>query len=222
MKRVYLAGMAATVFLLGSCVDRSSDPEDVFNNIDMSEILTDDADTDDIHDAAAGFAEGLSTTGQGYFSGLLAEVIEVDVKFKEVERMNDMDATEEKIDETLDATLEKIEEGRAAIALYEGKSWPKRAEFHTLTEEWFDAVEGLVNDYLYDLSEQMSRPDEDWTDEEWVAYDDYLEALEAYYEVDTRWVEFQYDYADANGFEIGGTIDEDAMVDDAIDADGVE
>ncbi|MFT5819704.1 MAG: hypothetical protein ACI8ZM_000929 [Crocinitomix sp.] len=222
MKRVYLAGVAATVLLLGSCVDRSSDLEDALNDIDMSEILTDNADTEDIHTAAAGFAEGLSTTGQGYFSGLLAEVIEVDVKFKEVERMDDMDAEVEQINETLDATLDKIDEGRAAIALYEDKTWPKRAEFHTLTEEWFDTVEELVNDYLYDLADQMSRADEDWTDEEWTYYNDYLEALDLYYEVDQRWVEFQYTYAEANDFEIGGTIDEDAMVDDAISADGVE
>ena len=222
MKRVYLAGVAATVLLLGSCGDRSSELSDALNDIDMSDILTEDAGTDDIHDAAAGFAEGLSGTGQEYFSGLLAEVIEVDVKFKEVERMDEMDAETDKINETLDATLEKIEEGRKAIALYEDKTWPKRAEFHTLTEEWFAAVEDLVNDHLYDLADPMSRPEDTWTDEEWTAYENYEEALMAYYEVDTRWVEFQYGYADANGFEIGGTIDEDAMVDDAIDADGVE
>ncbi|NOQ72372.1 MAG: hypothetical protein GQ574_10250 [Crocinitomix sp.] len=222
MKRVYLVGVAATVFLLGSCVDRSSDLADALGDIDMSEILTDDAGTDEIHDAAAGFAEGLSSTGQGYFSGLLAEVIEVDVKFKEVERMDDMDAEAEKIEETLDATLEKIDEARTAIDLYEDKTWPKRAEFHTLSVEWFDAVEDLVNDYLFDLTDQMSRPEEDWSDDEWTAYEDYLVALDSYYEVDQRWVEFQYVYAEANDFEIGGTIDEEAMVDEAISEDGVE
>ena len=221
MKSVYLAVAAATVLLLGSCGDSSSELSDALGDIDMSETLTENAGSDEIHDAAAGFAEGLSETGKEYFSGLLAELIEVDVKFKEVERMDDMDAEKDKIDETLDATLEKIEEGRKAITLYEDETRPKRAEFHTLTEEWFDAVEALVNDHLYDLSDALSRPEDTWSDDEWTAYEEYLVDFEAYWEVDNRWVEFQYVYAEANGFEIGGTIDEDAMVDEAISEDGI-
>lgn len=220
MKRVYLVGAAAMVLLLGSCGGSSSE-------IDMNDVLTQDPGTNEIHDAAAGFSEGLSSTGQQYFSGLLAEVIEVDVKFKEVERMDDLDADAEKIKETLDATLNKIDEGREAIALYESENWPQRAEFHTLTEEWFDTIENLVNDHLYDLAEQLSRPEDTWTQDDWTTYEMYLVDLEAFYEVDKRWVAFQFIYADANKFEIGQPIDEeamvnDAMVDDAISEDGIE
>lgn len=199
------------MLLLGSCGESSSVDSDALN-----EMLT---DSQDIQEAALSFGEGGATNGEEYFSGILAEVVEVDVKLREITQLDEMDATEEEINHVLDTTLSKIEAGRAAINLYTSESWPKRAEFHALTVEWFAAVEGLVNEFLYDLAEPMSRPDDTWSDEELAFYDEYLVGYEAYLEIDSRWVDFQYDYAAANGFTISGTIDEEAMVEEELSHD---
>lgn len=219
MKKVYLAGVAA-MLVFASCSEsggNDSDTDSDYVDSDALDIRLEDSD--DIERAAISFGQGGATNGEEYFSGLLAEVVEVDVKLREVTSLDNMDASEEEIMKVLDSTLSKVEKGRASIQLYTDKSWPKRAEFHDLTVEWFDAVDGLVNDYLYDLAEPMSRPDDSWTDEEYEFYEEYVVALKAYYEIDNRWVEFQYEYADANGFEISGTIDEDSMVEEAISND---
>jgi hypothetical protein len=165
-----------------------------------------------INKAALSFGEGSATNGHTYFNGLVAIVVEVDVKFGEIERLDEMDASEEKIYASINLLLKKIEEGRAAIALYENKSWPKRAEFHVLTLEWFSTVETIVKTYLTTLTPAMARPSEKMSDAESTLYDTYLADLESYYEVDGRWVAFQYDFAAANGFTIEGTFDEDALI----------
>lgn len=203
MKRIFLAGLTALLFL-GSCGESTN-----------SEALTGSlTDTDDVQEAVKSFSEGGARNGEEYFSGILAAVVDVDVKLREVMRLDEMDSSEDKINDVLDSTLAKIEAGRKAISVYKSESWPKRAEFHDLTMEWFASVESLVNDYLVDLAEPMSRADETWSQEELDFYDEYLDAYEVYLDVDGRWVDFQYVYADANGFRIEGTIDEDAMVDE--------
>lgn len=127
-----------------------------------------------------------------------------------------MDSSEDKIKAGIDSTLKKIEEGRAAIELYKDKTWPKHAEFHTLTLEWFAAVENIVKTNVTPLVAAMAKPAEEMTDAESTQYDAYIAALETYYEVDGRWVAFQYDYAAANGFTIEGTIDEEAIMDEEL------
>lgn len=181
------------------------------NETDAPE-LTGDADVEDINNAIQSFNEGGAYDGRSYFDGLLAEVVKVDVKFREVEALDEIDGSEEEITAVLDDAIELIEDGRKALDLYKNEDWPKRAEFHDLTIKWFASVEGLINDYLYELAEPMSRADETWTDEEIDFYTDYSEAYKGFYEIDNEWVDFQYEYAEANGFEIGGIIDEEAMV----------
>lgn len=207
MKKVFLAGLTAVLFL-GSCGE-SADSDA------LTGALT---DASDVQEAVKSFADGGATNGEEYFSGILAAVVDVDVKLREVMRMDEMDSPEDKINDVLDSTLAKIDAGRNAINVYKSESWPKRAEFHTLTMEWFATVENLVNDYLIDLAEPMSRADDTWSQEELDFYDEYLVAYEAYLEVDGRWVDFQYVYAAANGFTIEGTIDEEAMVDEELSA----
>ncbi len=69
----------------------------------------------------------------------------------------------------------------------------------------------------------MSRADDTWTDEEYALYDAYADAYENdYIDVDSRWVDFQYVYADANDFEISGTIDEESMVEEELATDAGE
>lgn len=206
MKKIILAGIAATL-MLGSCGDSTS-----------GDINADLTSADGIKDAAISFGEGGASTGMEYFNGLLSVVVDVDVKFNEIEKLDEMDAKLERINATIDSTLAKINQGRAAINLYKNESWPKRAEFHTLTEEWFTVIENLTKNYLTKLAEPMSRPDDTWSDEEYALYEEYAEALEAYYEVDDRWVEFQEVYASANNFEIGGAIDEEALLEEGLKA----
>ncbi len=209
MKKVYLAGLAA-MLVLGSCGGSET----------SGDINADLTSSEGLKDVSLSFGEGGATTAQEYFSGLVAVVVGVDVKFNEVDELDEMDASEEKINATIDSTLARIAAGRAAINLYKDKSWSKRAEFHVLTEEWFSVVERITKDYLAPLAEPMSRADETWTEEESTLYDEYAVAWDDYLEVDTRWVEFQETYATANGFEIGEGIDQDAIMQEELS--GVE
>lgn len=205
MKKIYLAGLVALLGL-ASCGDSS-------NSDALTGQLT---DSEGIQEAALSFGEGGATDGNEYFNGLVAAVVAVDVKFGEIDRLDEMDSSEDKIKAGIDSTLKKIEEGRAAIELYKDKTWPKRAEFHTLTLEWFAAVENIVKTNVTPLVAAMAKPAEEMTDAESTQYDAYIAALETYYEVDGRWVAFQYDYAAANGFTIEGTIDEEAIMDEEL------
>ena len=172
--------------------------------------------SEDIDNAVHSFADGEATNGEQYFSGVVAEVVKVDIKFREVEALDEIDGSKEQITQVLDSAIYLIAEARKALNLYKDKTWPERAGFHDLTMEWFASIEGLMNDYLYDLAEPMSRPDDTWTDEELDFYTEYTDAYSDYYEVDSRWVAFQYTFAAANNFELGGTIDEEAMVNEEL------
>jgi hypothetical protein len=67
----------------------------------------------------------------------------------------------------------------------------------------------------------MSTPDDKWTKKENALYDKYLDAYEVYSEIDGRWVDFQYEYADANGFELSDEgIDMDALIEEDMEASG--
>jgi hypothetical protein len=205
MKKIYLAGLVALLGL-ASCGDSS-------NSDALNSQLT---DSEGIKEAALSFGEGGATDGNEYFNGLVAAVVAVDVKFGEIDRLDEMDASEDKIKAGIDSTLKKIEEGRAAIELYKDKSWPKRAEFHTLTVEWFATIENIVKTNLTPLTAAMAKPAEEMTDAESDLYDAYIVALDTYLEVDNRWVEFQYEYAAANNFTIEGTIDEEALINEEL------
>jgi hypothetical protein len=210
MKKLFYVLPIASVMFLTACGegDSSSDALDG----EMTE-------SGDFDAAVASFSEGGATDGEEYFSGVLAEVVEVDVKFREIKELDEIDATEEEITGVLDDAVQMIKDARAAMDLYTDKDWPKRAELHDLTLEWFSTVEALMNDYLYDLAEPMSRPDDTWTDEEIAFYEEYTVAYEGFYEVDSEWVEFQHEYAAANGFVLSGTIDEDALVEEEVSSD---
>ncbi|MCB9225373.1 MAG: hypothetical protein R2780_00465 [Crocinitomicaceae bacterium] len=205
MKKLFFVLPIASVMLV-SCGESTA-------NDALDGALTESGDIDA---AVVSFADGGATDGEQYFSGVLAEVVEVDVKLREVKELDEMDATEEEIKTVLDDAIQMIKDARTAMDLYSDKSWPKRSELHDITLEWFAVVEALMNDYLYDLAEPMSRPDDTWTDEEIAFYEQYSEAYEGFYEVDERWVNFQHEYAAANGFELSGTIDEESMVNEEV------
>jgi hypothetical protein len=212
MKKIHSARLLALLILTS------------FSNLSNSQALTRAlTDSEGIQEAALSFGEGGATNGNEYFNGLVAAVVAVDVKFGEIDRSDEMDASADKIKACIDSTLKKIEEGRAAIELYKHKSWPLRAEFQVLTIEWFATVENIVKTNLIPLVAAMAKPAEEMTEVESTQYDTYLFALEKYYEVDGRWVAFQYEFADANNFTIEGTIDEEAIMDEEgfIDVEGI-
>ncbi len=145
MKKIYLAGFAASLFLF-SCGENGG------LGSDDNGLNTPITDKESIDKAAKSFAEGGATDGREYFDGVLAEVVEVDVKFREVLSLDEMDASEKRIKKVLDTAISMIEGGREALAIYKDENWPKRKEMHNLTMEWFSSVESLINDYLYDLA----------------------------------------------------------------------
>ncbi|MBI3134984.1 MAG: hypothetical protein HYZ14_09965 [Bacteroidetes bacterium] len=182
------------------------------DNEALNQIMEDNTD---FVEATVSFEEGGATNGEEYFFGVQAEVVEIDVKLREVENLDEMDATAEEFGIHYDTMLVMIEDCKTAMKQYEGKGWPKQDQLQALTIEWVDAVKGLVNDHLKALAAPMSIPDDQWKDKDLELYDEYLVAYEAYLEIDSRWVDFQYEFADANGFELSDeTIDTDALIEE--------
>lgn len=209
MKKAYLFGLMLSI-LLFSC---NSTQDKEANTEALNEQLT---SSTNIKEASKSFAQGGATNSEEYFSGLLSSVVEIDVKLREIVRLDETDAAVNKINAVLDTTLSKIEQGRKAIKLYQNEDWPKRAEFHEITEEWYTAVEGLINDHYRQLAEPMSRDMNTWTAEEMQAYEAYLDAFDLYLDIDNRWIDFQDVYAEANEFILEGTINEEAMLEEEL------
>lgn len=170
-----------------------------------------------IHNAANSFAEGNAKDAQEYFSGLLAEVIAVDIKYREMEELDIMNASEEEINASIDSCLILVNMGRKALKKYEDKTWAKRKDFHNITLEWFDGIEKMVKQYAKPLAGAMSLPDEEWTDENYELYDEWQDAYDEFLDLDARWVDYQHEFAKANGFSLATeTIDVDALVDEEL------
>lgn len=192
--------------LLASCGGNENHLEDLLQ------------DKEDFDNATLTFAEGGAETGEQYFFGVQAEVISVDVKFREVEMLDDDDAPVEEINAMLDSVNLIIKDSRKAMKKYNGKDWPLQNELNEVTNKWFDGIKMLVDDYLRPLAPAFAKPDGDWTDDEIDLYTEYLDAYDEYLEIDEEWVNFQYDYASANGFTFGSeTIDVDALVEEDLD-----
>ncbi|MBK6527137.1 MAG: hypothetical protein IPG07_17260 [Crocinitomicaceae bacterium] len=214
MKKLFLI-LPLGLGFVSSC---GNSGETEVNNDALNEVME---SQDDFVEATISFEEGGATTGEEYFFGVQAEVVEIDVKLREIDDLDEMDATEEEFTTQLDTMLAMIEHCKKAMDLYAGKDWPKRQELHDLTIEWVDAVAMLVNDHLRGLAKPMSTPDDKWTKKENALYDKYLDAYEVYSEIDGRWVDFQYVYADANGFELSDEgIDMDALIEEDMEASG--
>ena len=208
MKKLLYVLPIASVLVFTSCAGDTSNSEALDGTM---------AEPEEIDAAVVSFADGGATDGEEYFSGVLAEVVKVDVKLKEVKELDEMDATEEEITNVLDEAIQMMKDSRASLDLYKDENWPKKEELNDLTLEWFDVVEMLMNDYLYDLAEPMSRADDTWSQEDIDLYNEYAEAYNKFFDVDERWVAFQEVYAEANGFELSGaTIDEDSMVQEEV------
>lgn len=171
----------------------------------------------DLKDEAESFAQGNAADGFVYFQGILAQLVLIDLDIRRFEILDDKNASVKKITENGDTCLTSIKALHESMAFYTEASWPLREQMHENTVRWLNSVEILVNEYYFKMAEALSRSDDTWTDADWEFYERYLVAMENYYTVDEEWVEFQYEYAEANDFEIGWIIDEDALLEPSAD-----
>ncbi|MFT5821136.1 MAG: hypothetical protein ACI8ZM_002385 [Crocinitomix sp.] len=183
--------------------------------IDTAVVL--DNDLQMYKDDAARFAMGRAESGLEYFQGILAGVVLADLDALKFVLLDEQNASVDEFVKTGNLCLMHIASLRESMTFYSDAKWPLSAEFHELTIAWLDCSEGLVNDYYFKLAEAFSKADDDMTDAEWDLYDIYAAALEIYFKIDGEWVDFQYKFAEANGFEIGSEIDQDAMLEPSID-----
>lgn len=164
---------------------------------------------EDFERAAEMFYDGEANSGKGYFSGVLAEVILIDIQYQRIEVLDLEDAPEHEIMKTFDACLEQIIHCRTAIKQYSGENWPKKSELNQFTFQWISHVEAILNEFAKPLAKALAKPDDEWTDEELALYDDWVTKEADFLIVDDEWVDFQAVYAEANGF----SLDENATID---------
>lgn len=212
MKKFLLA-LPILGLLIGACGPKSHEEE---VNHALEYTLTDKEDFDN---AAESFQNGNAKNEEEYFFGILAELIEVDIKFQKVRLLDEQDASEEEITATIDSCLHIIDRGQKALRKYKGKNWHRQKELQQYSKNWFSSIEGLMKNYLRKLAEPMSKPDEEWSDADIDLYNDYSMAYNDYIKVDSIWVAFQYEYAEANNFQLNTTetIDVDALLQEELD-----
>ncbi|OFZ65662.1 MAG: hypothetical protein A3D92_00510 [Bacteroidetes bacterium RIFCSPHIGHO2_02_FULL_44_7] len=163
--------------------------------------------------ATASFRQGNATSGEEYFSGLLSEIILVDVAYRTIEELDEADAPVEEIRAAIDKCLADIHASKLAIAAYDENKWPKQNTFNLISFAWLEGIAGMAENYAKPLAEAMSKPDDQWTDEEYSIYESWQSTYEVFLEVDAKWVAFQHEYAEANGFTLSNeTIDVDALI----------
>lgn len=170
-------------------------------------------DNDDFASASESFRQGRASSGEEFFSGLLAEIILVDVTYRTMEELDQDDAPAEEIHAMIDKCLEHIHASKMAISSYDENRWPKQKTFHVLSFAWLEGIGGMLENYARPLAEAMAKPDDAWTDAEYTIYESWQATYAVFLEVDENWVAFQHEYAEANGFTLSDeTIDVDALI----------
>ena len=91
MKKLFLI-LPLGLGLVSSC---GNSGETEVNNDALNEVME---DQDDFVEATISFEEGGATTGEEYFFGVQAEVVEIDVKLREIDDLDEMDALLSHID----------------------------------------------------------------------------------------------------------------------------
>lgn len=166
----------------------------------------------EFEESAACFLAGDATNGEEYFVGVLAYLIIIESNLKMVQVLDERDAPLSEFKAVISKNKSLQKDARKALDIYEDKTWPKRDQMHEITMEWLNSVDGLFKNYIKKLAEPMSRPDDTWSEKELDFFDnEYIAAYDAYLQVDSRWVDFQYKFAEANGFVIKGTVDMDGL-----------
>lgn len=161
------------------------------------------------------FYDGEASSGKEYYAGVLAEVVLIDLKYRIMEELDNVDASEREILNSINNCLDQINHCRFAIKQYADKKWPEKDELNRLTHRWINSIESMMDDYAKPLAAPMAKPDEEWNDEEFELYERWNDSYDAFLIVDDEWVQFQYVYAIANGFILDDeTIDIDGMVEE--------
>jgi hypothetical protein len=202
----------AIIFLVLANVGISQ-ADTTITQISIDSTKTVNAELQQYENDAAAFATGKANSGLAYFQGVLAGVILADVDMRKFETLDDQNGSVEDLVKAANSCLMHIAALRESLKFYSNAKWPLTAKFNELTIEWLDCLEQLVSDYYFKLAVPFSKEDSEMTDAEWDLYEEYVVALETYYAIDSKWVDYQYTFAEANGFVIGGLIEEDKLMD---------
>lgn len=162
--------------------------------------------------AARSFARGEANTALRYYKGILAEIIILDGYLQKFVILDERDAPFSEFDAAINTCLNNIKRVKKSLKLYKKETWGLRQEMEEKTLAWVNSVQGLIKDYLVKLAEPLSRADETWVDAEFELYEKYLAAYDKYLKVDEDWVAFQYEFAKANDFPLGGEIDANEVI----------
>lgn len=159
------------------------------------------------------FEKGESSSARNFFEGLVNLIVEVDVQFRRIEYLDLIQtSTIKEFKQTHKSILKNIKYARKIFSKYKEPRWKLQSKFLKLSHEWLDQIEHLSMVHLKPLLNMLVIPDDDWTDADIKKWDNYAEDYKIYYEVDSEWVDYQYIFAEANDFELSGTIDEEEMI----------
>ena len=159
------------------------------------------------------FEKGESSIASNFFEGLVYLIVEVDVQYRRFEYLDSIQtSTLKSFKKTYKSVLSNIKYARKIFKKHEDPKWKLQAKFMTLSYQWLDQIEFLTKTHIKPLIDKMIVPDSDWSDEDIKLWETYSLDYETYYTVDSDWVDFQYTFAAANQFKLGGTIDEQEMI----------
>ncbi|MDX2360548.1 MAG: hypothetical protein QNK23_07060 [Crocinitomicaceae bacterium] len=195
-------------------LDDLIDEDEYDHRMPLEKILSTE---EDFQEAAASFELGEAVDGEQYFYGILSEVILADTKFNQVQTLDEVDAPEHRVQNTIDSCLMYVDRARAAMKLYKDKNWLNQDKLDKLTDEWFDVVELICKNYFNPLADMFPVPDAQWPDDKLAFYDEFLVEYENYLDTDGIWVDYQYVYAESHGFSLDA---EPLDVNDFIDEGG--
>lgn len=190
MKKVLLFASAGA--LLAACSSSSDEMEDWLNDLESTTI-------ENLEEQSEDFASGLVYSASTFFDGMVAENVEVSIKFQEIEDIYYEGGTAEEITARIDDCVEQANHCLAALEMNSDADYPQAQAWLDLSEEWTNAVLDLCNNYCYDMVEVWTTDYDGLTDEQLTLWDDYDMAYDEWYDLDYDWVEFQDVFADANG-----------------------
>jgi|GEM_PF-3349360 len=168
---------------------------------------------DDFKENARTLSNGEATDAVTYFDGVFGYIIQIDAHFNSFTALDEEDAALTEFNLTINLCRSLIFDLRKAMVLYQDKRWEKKSEFDKLTHKWVGIVEKILDKYIVQLAEPMSKPDSEWSDKELKLFNDkYLSAYETYLEIDQEWVDFQRIFANANYFTLGPEVDADSIL----------
>jgi len=170
-------------------------------------LVEDQGSVEYFEQVLVGFENGNANSAIAYFEGCLAGLVLVENDFYRFEDLDEVNAPLSEFTAASDRCLARIERTKNALKGYELETWPLREEMAIKTRNWLSIVKRLVTTYLIELSEPLSRSDDTWSDEDHDLYDRYAEEYEVYLVIDQDWVDFQYEFAEANDFEIEGIVE---------------